>query len=385
MRIAILGNESADERDAIRDHSVLLARALAAHDGVVADLHQRTASGRWIGHRSGAPRRRLDDGLGDYDWIVLQYQPFMYGRWGVAPWLVAALARLRLRRGRPRIAVMVHETFVPPESARWALMGAYQRCQLAALRMPADLISVSIGPWARQLAQWRPRRPTVHLPVGSNLPDMTGERMRERDRLGIGSEVLVLAAFGTGHPSQLTGHVAAGVNAAVGLAPRVVFLHLGDGAPPITGLDPRLEVRRPGALPAEDVARHLACADLFLAPFSDGASTRRGSLMAALQHGLPVVGTSGRSTDAVLDASTSAMRLVDVNRLGELRAAVRELSADARLRRSMGRSARELYLQTFHWPVIAERLLQELAGDHDRPRATGGEPAQTHAGRDVVR
>lgn len=292
--------------------------------------------------------------------MVLQYNPFMYGRWGVAPWLVAALARLRRPRDHPRVALMVHEMYVEPQNLRWALMGAYQRAQLAALRAHVDAVCVSIEAWARRLGRWWPPRPTFHLPVGSNLPDMAGERDRERDRLGLAEDSLVLAAFGTGHPSQLGGHVVAGVNAAAGLAPRVVLLNMGDGAPSLSGVDPRVEVRRPGALAAEAVARHLACADLFVAPFVDGVSTRRTSMMAALQQGLPVVGTSGASTDALLARSTSAMRLLPVGDLIGLRRAVREVSRNPRLRRSMGRSARELYLREFDWPVVAARLSRNL-------------------------
>ena len=302
----------------------------------------------------------------------------MYGRWGVAPWLVAALGRLRLRRRRPRSSPDgPRDVFSPPESARRVLMGTYQRGQLAAIRVLVDVVYVSIEPWTRQLAAWWPRRPTLHLPVGSNLPDMASKRKPERERLGIGDDVLVLAAFGTGHPSSSPA-MSRSAQAPRPGSRRVLLLHLGDGAPPLSGLDSRIEVCQPGALSADAVARHLACADVFLAPFSDGVSTRAG-LMAALQHGLPVIGTSGTSTDAVLAMSTSAMRLVNVDDLGELRAAVREVSEDARLRRSMGRSARELYLQ-IHWPVIAERLPPGVGRRPRHARSDGRGPSDGRCG-----
>jgi glycosyltransferase involved in cell wall biosynthesis len=360
VRIAVFCNESRGARDAIRDHSVLLAGALGRREGVVADLHQRTASGRWIGDCSSPPRRRLDHGLDAYDWIFLQYNPFMYGRWGVAPWLVSSLSRLRRRQAHPRVALMAHEMFVEPKNVRWALMGAYQRAQLAALRAPADVVCVSIDAWTRRLAAWWPSRPSFHMPVGSNLPDMTGAREDQRRRLGVGDDALVLAAFGTEHPSRLVGHIVAGANAVAAAVPRALMLNLGEGTRPLTGLDPRVEVHQPGALPAEAVARHLAAADIFLAPFSDGVSTRRTTVMAALQHGLPIVGTSGGLTDPMLTRSTSAMRLVPVGDVTAFGAAVRLISENSHLRCSMAEAARVLHTREFDWPVAAERLLRVL-------------------------
>ena len=45
---------------------------------------------------------------------------------------------------------------------------------------------------------------------------------------------------------------------------------------------------------------HLRASDMLLLPFSDGASTRRTTLMAGLSHALPVVGLQRTETDRVL-------------------------------------------------------------------------------------
>ncbi|HEY5743588.1 MAG TPA: glycosyltransferase, partial [Terrimicrobiaceae bacterium] len=46
------------------------------------------------------------------DWLVVQYNPFAFGRWGYCPWLVSTLRRLK-KSGQCRVAVMFHETQVP--------------------------------------------------------------------------------------------------------------------------------------------------------------------------------------------------------------------------------------------------------------------------------
>ena len=43
------------------------------------------------------------------DWLILQYNPFSYGRWGLNPFLPMVIRRIRRRCPQTRIALMVHE------------------------------------------------------------------------------------------------------------------------------------------------------------------------------------------------------------------------------------------------------------------------------------
>jgi glycosyltransferase involved in cell wall biosynthesis len=291
------------------------------------------------------------------DVILLNYNPFSYGRRGFAPGLAANLRRAR--RHGSLIGLIVHESYVPPLNWRWALMGAWQRRQLRMVNRCADLIFTPVEPLARELEELGPKRPVVHLPVGSNLPDMRHCRDSERDRLEIDEDALVIAAFGTGHPSRRIEDVAAAANAAADLGGQVVVLNLGAGAPPIRGVREWVRLVEPGWLEASDVARHLAAADLFVAPFVDGVSTRRTTLMAALQHGLPVVGTDGRLTDDVLRRS-DALTLVPADDRKRLEDAIRWLAGDADQRLARGAAGRELYERSFDWPVISAAIVAAL-------------------------
>ncbi len=154
--IALVCRESHGEIDGIRDYTVQLADALRRFEGVSAEV---------LG--PGA----LNGTLVDYDTVVLQYNPFMYGRWGFTPWLPAALLRMRRRHPTLEVALMVHEPYVPMINWRWTLMGIWQRSQLFALRAVADPVFASIDAWTSTLGEMRPRRVVHHLPVGSNLPD----------------------------------------------------------------------------------------------------------------------------------------------------------------------------------------------------------------------
>jgi glycosyltransferase involved in cell wall biosynthesis len=104
------------------------------------------------------------------DWVILQYNPFSYGHWGFNPWLPEVLARLKREHHSLRIAVTVHEPFVPTTNWKFALMTMWQRWQLWRLGNVADLVFCSIEVWAERFQCWFPQTPVRHLPIGSNIP-----------------------------------------------------------------------------------------------------------------------------------------------------------------------------------------------------------------------
>jgi glycosyltransferase involved in cell wall biosynthesis len=251
---------------------------------------------------------------------------------------------------------MVHEPYVPMINWRWTVMGAGQRIQLMALKTSADFLFASIEKWARDLGRAFPRKPWAHLPIGSNLPDMRQSRRSERERMGITRDEVVIATLGTGHPSRLGDYIVRSVNAVARKGQKTRLLNLGTGPLSLIDLDHRVRVHTPGPLPGQALARQLASADMFLAPFVDGVSTRRTSLMAALQHGLTLVGTDGPLTDTVLRQAQHALRLVPVGLPDLFASAVEELAESSDKRVALGVGARVLYERSFDWPVLANRL-----------------------------
>lgn len=336
--------------DAIRDQTLLLADALG-RDGIDVEVRMRRGDGTWV-TRDGGTLRRLDDDLDGVAALVLAYQPFLYGRWGFSPWLPLALLRLRRRRDRPLVALYVHERPVPPRNWRWLLMGTWQRAELRGIQRSTDLALVTIPAWRRSL-QRRLAEKAVHVPVGSSLPDLEVVRTTH-------ASTLVLTLFGTAQPVRRLDHAVGAANAVAATGRAVTILHLGAGATPLSGLDERIDVQTPGELALDELARRLAETDVFLAPFTDGVSTRRTTVMAALQQGLAVVGTDGFLTDDVLRTATTALRLVPAGDGNSFAAAVLELCQDPARREAMGRAAAALYRAEFDWPVAARRVVTAL-------------------------
>jgi glycosyltransferase involved in cell wall biosynthesis len=365
-RLAILCNESSSYADAIRDYSIRLAGAVARETDLQVDLHMRTSAGTWTRVVNKTPsgqspnRKRLDSGLETYDAVILQYNPFMYGHWGFAPWIAAALWRLRRASPRPKIGLMVHEKYVPMINWRRALMGLWQRLQLLALRASADVVFVSIEAWTEDLARAWPLKPTLHLPVASNLPDMRTFRAEERERLGAREETIVLASFSGNHPTRLTGYLVSAANAVAASGRDVIFLNLGVSPSRLVGLDSRIVLDAPGLVSTRVLGRRLASADIFLAAFGDGVSTRRTTVMAAMQHGVAVVGTDGLWTDSILRQSVGSLHLTPGSDPELFSKAVVSLACDRQQRVALGQAGRSLYVQSFDWPILARRVLNQL-------------------------
>jgi glycosyltransferase involved in cell wall biosynthesis len=363
-RIALICRDSGQLVDGIRDHAVVKAHAVREL-GVRADVVGIRRPGSWtvVDSDPGTAWDAATRALPAYDAICLEYNPFLYGRWGFAPWLPAWLARLRLRRPRPTIGVMVHETFVGPEGWRWALMGAWQRAQLAGLLRTADCVFSSLENWCGVLQRWSGSQ-VAHLPVGSNLPDRREHRAGQRANLGIGAETPVVVTFWTPHPSRDPAYLQRALSAVAEIASTVVLLNLGAGSPEIAGMPDSVQVIRPGLLAPDALASHLAAGDIFLAPFLDGVSTRRGTVLAALQHALAVVGTDGRLTDSCLRRE-NALLLVPADQPEIFAGAARSLATDSSRRAALAQGGRDLYESTFAWPVLAGSFIERLLGSAD--------------------
>ena len=297
------------------------------------------------------------------DTIVLQFNPFSWGRWGFNPRLALTLQRIKRAWPGMPVAVMFHETFVPPLGAKFHAMRLWQLPGYRAVADLADARFFSIQRWAEQEAARRPDKPTSHLPVGSNLPRSALTREEARQPLGLTPDDFVAGVFGGAHPSRLVGHAAAAAAATAGACPRLKLLVVGTAGPSVKeelrSLGCDMEIIDRGYQPAEATADAVAAMDVLLSPFVDGVSTRRGSAMAALQHGVPLLTTAGISTDDAFAAEGNhSLVMTEAEDKRAFAAAAVQLASDPPLRQQVGSRGRELYRRCFDWPVVASRLVE---------------------------
>lgn len=356
--VAVVVAGSTNTADGIRDYSQNLIEQLREVAGVDVQLFQRDQSA-FSTKLTPADGQRLA-ACAAAEVVIVQYNPFWYGRRGFAPGLPYGILRLRRRGARPRIVLMVHETYVDAKNWRWALMRMWQRAQLWTLQQLSDVQLCSIEAWTERLRRSVPRVPAQHLPVPSNLPDRRVAREVSRARLGIGEQTLVLATFGLRHPGRLTERMLAAARTVAESGRDAVVLNLGSAVLAEARSVEGVSVISPGYLEADQAAEALSAADIFMAAFADGVSTRRTTVMAALQHEIATVGTDGHLTDSVMRNATGALRLVPVEHPKCFVNAVAEIATNDAKRQRLARGGRELYAERFDWPVLVDSLLEIL-------------------------
>lgn len=291
----------------------------------------------------------------EVDWLVVQYNPFAFGPRGFNPWLLEALDKLRRRT---RLAVMFHETYVPCWPWKFMVMHLWQWPQFWALTRMADAIFISSERWAGQVRACRPEATCVHLPVGSNLPRCPCSKAEARRRLGIGPTAKVLGAFGTGHISKLPQLVGVAAQAVQRHFPGSMLLSVGTGGQTLRANCPGINLRDEGPLNPDEAALRIRAMDVMLVPFADGLSTRRGSAIAALQHGVPICSTLTRWTDRLLvDPPWAAIRFARPDQPDAFARNAVALLAEP----PPAEEIQRCHDAEFGWPKIGERFVTGLA------------------------
>jgi len=296
--------------------------------------------------------------------LHLQYQAAAYGMHpaiNLLPW------RLRLIRHRPLLFVTFHDLRVP---YLFPKAGPVRRGAIVALAKGCDgVIVTNIGDEAE--ARGYGLKPYL-IPIGSNIsPRLPPGYDREewRARWSLKDETL-LSYFGLLHESKGVGTLFRALARLLEGGERVKLLMVGGkiGASDPTTADYAYRMETlwrelgladrllwTGYVDDEEVSANLLASDICVLPYKDGASLRRGSLMAALAHGLPIIST--RPTIQVKELIEGEnIALIPPDDVEALVAKIQELTASEGLRRRLGRGAKRLS-EAFSWERIAEETV----------------------------
>jgi glycosyltransferase involved in cell wall biosynthesis len=195
--------------------------------------------------------------------------------------------------------------------------------------------------------------------------------------LGLDEDCLLVGLFGTSHPSRMLSLSGAAIREMAVQFPRISIMYIGPHGDAYRSALGEVPFADEGFLPEEAISQRFHAMDIFLTPFVDGVSTRRGSMMTALQHGVATVGTLGSNTDSVLRAHNGeALLLAGVNQTRDFIDACLSIAADARLRDELGRKGRELYERNFGWSIVSMTMLERMACLKDKQ--TGRSVVSSH-------
>ncbi|MEN6478097.1 MAG: glycosyltransferase family 4 protein [Anaerolineales bacterium] len=300
------------------------------------------------------------------DVVNIQYQTAAFG-------MHPAVNLLPRRFGQVPFVITFHDLLVPYLFPKASRLRTWVNEDLA--RKAAAVVVTNTQDRHRLEAVEGVRRIEL-IPIGSNItPVLPADYDREtwRRRWGVGTGAMLLCYFGFLNESKgaeelmvalrrvldrgIPAHLMM-IGGTVGASDPTNRAYLERVQERIASLGLRDDVFWTGYMPAEDVSAALVSSDACVLPFRDGASFRRGSLMAALVHGLPVVSTTPREdTPEIVDGVN--MLLVPPNDAQALANAIERLWREPALAQRLRQGAQELS-RLFDWDQIADRMLALL-------------------------
>ena len=278
--------------------------------------------------------------------------------------------RLRLLRDRPGIVTTFHDLKLP---YLFPKAGPVRRWVTSALIRGSDATIVTNVEDRLGAEAYAPR--SLYLfPIGSNIDPQAPpgyDREKWRQRWGVCPEEPLLCYFGFLNESKggetlfraLARLVASGervkllmIGGRVGSSDPTNVAYLQKMEALIDGLGIPDHVSWTDYVDAPEVSASFWSSDICVLPYRDGASFRRGTLMAALAHGVPIVSTYPRVEVAEI-VENENMGLVPPDDDEALAHKISQVAASPQLRERLAKGAAGLS-NLFCWEGIAENTMK---------------------------
>jgi glycosyltransferase involved in cell wall biosynthesis len=357
--IALLGRADTPT-DALEDYCNWLKRALEQQGQPMEILrvpwatNGRLSAFKWVRREARNWRGR---------WVLLQYTALGWSQRGFP--IGAALTLWIARRRGAKCAIVFHDAI--PYSAPWFVARIRRAVQVWVMRKLYSLASHSFMTVPIENVSWlsHPAAKAEFIPIAANLSG-TLVKWNDVDRIHENNSPKTVAVFGITGPPQLQPEaelIAKIVRQAADKQKNVRLLVMGrnakDSEAPLrtalAGTNVELEVH--GVLPAEEIEHRLSEADALLF-VRGGISSRRGSALAGIACGLPVVAFQGPETGPPV-TEAGVILAAEGDRIALANNLVRVLSDDA-LRSDLRKRSLQAREKYFSWDVIAKKFLQVL-------------------------
>jgi glycosyltransferase involved in cell wall biosynthesis len=351
--IALLGRRDSPT-DAVEEYCRYLREALLERDY---DLSiERVA---WEERGWGAASRRLRRHAKHWNgtWVLVQYTALGWSSRGFPLRFLRVLKILKA--GGARVAVVYHD--VEPYEGRRVIDQLRRSAQLHTMRKALNISEAAIFTVPTEKLSWVERQPgnVFFIPVVANLLPF-GDAALARKSIST-DEKLTIAVFGITGGEGGKYEIRNIVDAVQFAASRMKNLRLivmgrnaKDAEAELKKLlgDATVELHVLGILPAEDVARTLSVSDVLL--FVRGhISTRRGSAIAGIACGLPVIAFEGPETAPPI--TEAGLALYSPQRKGDLSDVLLRVLEDKHYRASLAQKSWLAQAAYFSWRAIAER------------------------------
>jgi glycosyltransferase involved in cell wall biosynthesis len=348
--IALLGQPDAPT-DAVEEYCRYLGEALIAEGFELVIERVDWRKNGW-GRVARSLRHRAKGWRGA--WVLVQYTALSWSARGFPLRFPRVLKTLKA--AGVRVGVVFHD--IEPYSGTRGIDRVRHRLQLRVMLKALRLSDAAVFTVPMERISWIKRQPDKgsFIPVGANLPTSSKANTRQ----GISTDgKLSVAVFGiSGGESgrREIENIVAAVRFAASRVGNLRLIVFGRNAQNAEAelreyfRDTAVELHVLGVLPAEDVVSRFSNSDVLL--FVRGPiSTRRGSAIAGLACGLPVIAFSGSETAPPI--TDAGVVLVSPDQPDQLNDALIRVLSDPGYRLDLAARSRAAYQSHFAWSSIA--------------------------------
>ncbi len=297
--------------------------------------------------------------------LVIQYTPYLFApKRGIHLLLPLWILILRVCFRIP-ILLMTHELHYPVElSPAGVLLGFPQWLQYLCLTFVSTKVAFTYEAPFLRFKKWGKHKYTW-IPVGANI-QKTAQLLSADISVGqeIPPETRVLLHFGGAHPTNLIHFAFAALEEVLKkMKAKLVFVGIPDKKVQEELLRTQFPHLKPsvssvGYVTEEEASAWLLRADLVLAPYLDGVSTRRTSFMASLEHEKSVLTTQGYLTNPSIPWEDFSFITATNPRLYAQKAL--EILENPKFSNKMSEKGAQYYQGNFAWAKIAQAYLDHL-------------------------
>jgi glycosyltransferase involved in cell wall biosynthesis len=356
--IALLGRKD-DPADGITDYCQQLAKSAAKRGIDVRLVRVEWAKQGWISALKNLLQQSKNwRGM----WVLPQYAAMGWSGRGFPVGALATVAILRMRGAR--CATVFHEP--------WGLGGpraidrircAFQNWVVRTLHRVSEksvfTIPLNTVPWLTE----RDYQKSASIPLGPNIPENLTRRTAPVNNENLTRTVVVFCVSESPYGEREIADVAGAMRAAAtpGLRLRAIFV--GRGTTELKNViaqaftDSNIEVKIPGLCDAPQVTKIFSESDAMLA-VRGRLYLRRGSALAGLACGLPIIGYGGETRGTILEQGGIA--LVPFGDCEALGLALREILTSPPKWQEMHDKSLALQQKYLSWDVIAESYARFL-------------------------
>jgi glycosyltransferase involved in cell wall biosynthesis len=349
--IALLGRKD-EPTDALEEYCSYLAAALQAHD-IRLEIHRVT----WEmdGWANALQTLRLQAAKWRDTWVLVQYTALAWSARGFPQKVLRAIKILKA--AGTRVGIIFHD--VEPYPGTRLIDSVRRFAQVWTMRRLLALADRTFFTVPPERLSWVPSDPpnVVFVPVGPNLPipdvllvsfvqhpmptigvfSITGGEAGARE-----TQIIVAASR---YAAQKLGKLRLSI---FGRQAEVREAELRRGL-----RDLPVELSVEGVVEPTQVVQKLSACDVLL--FVRGTiSSRRGSAIAGIACGLPVIAYPGSETAAPI--TDAGVVLVSPHKPDDLNVAIVRVLSDISYRKDLATRSRAAYKIHFAWPAIAARF-----------------------------